>query len=601
MADALNYDAVQLFIQSARRAKVDFEPTVNDISFIVSICQRLQGMPLAIELIAAWVRTLTLKEIALEISQGLDLLTTSRRDIIERHKTIRAVFDHSWQMLDQKEQQIFSALAVFRGGFTRDAAEKVARANLLMLSVAIDKSLLRHSDSGYYDMHELIREYLLEKLSESREHEMAVHDLHCTYYADFMDNRTQQLKGGNQLQALDDINAEMANIRQSWLYGLQHKQYQKIDKYIEGLRIFHLYRAQFQNAHYLFDRAILLLESASEDSMSTDVARRRLHALVSNCMAMILIFLSDLQQSREILVEAIDTLNQIDAHTDLAVVLFNLAVLEDIEGDYQSAKEHLQISLATYQEINDEFGMAWVKDWLGVVAYRLGDYNEAKQLLQSSLDFRRKIGDRFGLAIVLAWLGKVNHLTSNFEESRHLLHESVELQIQQNSQWGIARALTDLGDVVCKQGDFVEAEQYISESIAMLRDLGDQYQLARAYTVAGNISTSLNDLHTAKQHFHNALQLVSEAGHSIDVFYTLLGIAQMMAIDNQLERAYSLVSMLLVYSDIPFEVRSATGQLKLTLEKTLDADMVDAHDEQSGSESLEQVVSQLVIDIQAQI
>ena len=142
---AEEYSAVALFVQSARRAQVGFELSAEERPWVARICQLVEGMPLAIELAAAWVRLLSCREIAQEIERNLDFLSTSARDLPERHRSMRAVFDHSWQMLSAEEQRVLRALSVFRGGFLREAAEQVTGASLSLLSALVTRSLVHRT------------------------------------------------------------------------------------------------------------------------------------------------------------------------------------------------------------------------------------------------------------------------------------------------------------------------------------------------------------------------------------------------------------------------------------------------------------------------
>ena len=155
--------AVALFVQSARRAKAGFALRAGDEPAVAHICRLVEGMPLAIELAASWVRMLSCQEIAREIEHNLDFLVASTRDLPERHRSLWAVFDHSWKLLSGEEQRELSQLSVFRGGFTRQAAEAVAGASLAALSSLVTKSLVRRAsaldDLTYYDLHELVRQY----------------------------------------------------------------------------------------------------------------------------------------------------------------------------------------------------------------------------------------------------------------------------------------------------------------------------------------------------------------------------------------------------------------------------------------------------------
>src|SRR4030095_13940782 len=155
--DLESNSAAALFIRRAKQTRIDFTPSDEDVKSHVRICRLVDGLPLGLELAATWVRILSVNEIAQEIERNIDFLTTGARDIPPRHRSIRAVCDYSWEMLTVEEQRTLRQLAVFSGGFTRNAAEQVAGAQLPQLSALVDKSLLRHTDlqAGWYDFHEL--------------------------------------------------------------------------------------------------------------------------------------------------------------------------------------------------------------------------------------------------------------------------------------------------------------------------------------------------------------------------------------------------------------------------------------------------------------
>jgi predicted ATPase/DNA-binding XRE family transcriptional regulator len=156
---AENYSAVALFVQCAQRVKTRFMLTAEDLAMVTRICTMVEGVPLAIELAAAWVRTLSCREIAEEIEQNLDILFTSARDMPERHHSIQAVFDHSWNLLSEQERQVLARLSVFRGGFTRLAAEQVTGASLAILSSLVSKSLVQRNDTEGYNLHDILHQY----------------------------------------------------------------------------------------------------------------------------------------------------------------------------------------------------------------------------------------------------------------------------------------------------------------------------------------------------------------------------------------------------------------------------------------------------------
>jgi len=164
--DLMAYSAIQLFVDRVQRVRSDFSLEVERET-VVEICRLVRGMPLAIELAAAWAKTLPTAQIAQEIRRNIDFLASTLHDVDPRHQSLRAVFDTSWQLSSPEEQQALQRLSVFRGGFGLSAAEQVAGASPRLLAKLIDKSLLNHLTAGRYEMHELLRQYVAEQLSKS--------------------------------------------------------------------------------------------------------------------------------------------------------------------------------------------------------------------------------------------------------------------------------------------------------------------------------------------------------------------------------------------------------------------------------------------------
>ncbi len=188
-----DYNSVMLFIKTAQRIKADFQVTVDERLPLVRTCQLVEGVPLAIKLAAAWVGVLSCREIAQEIQANMDFLTTSIRDIPERHRSIRATFDHSWKLLSDEERQALCQLAVFRGGFDRKAAHEIAGASLNLLASLNAKSLVRRAESGRYDLHEVIRQYALSHLNDDPCCP-GTNERYCDYYLKLVREREKMLQ-----------------------------------------------------------------------------------------------------------------------------------------------------------------------------------------------------------------------------------------------------------------------------------------------------------------------------------------------------------------------------------------------------------------------
>jgi predicted ATPase len=213
-------DALKLFEYNARHLRPDWQISEHNLSALQQICAQVEGMPLGIELAAAWMDTLSPQEIAQEISASIDILVSSLQDIPERHRSMNAMLETTWQRLDEKLQTVFMNLSVFRGGFTREAAQFVAGMALQNLQVLIDKALIRRDGDGRFSIHELLRQFAEQKLQS---HNLAdeIQAAHLQYYADFIQEREIDIKGRRQLEGLKDFDADFENVRAAWQFAAE--------------------------------------------------------------------------------------------------------------------------------------------------------------------------------------------------------------------------------------------------------------------------------------------------------------------------------------------------------------------------------------------
>src|SRR5512135_2553797 len=217
--------AVLLFTQCAVRARNNFALEAGEYEAVVRVCQLVEGMPLGIELAASWVRVLSCQEIAREIESNLDFLATPMRRIPERHRSLRAVFEHSWSLLPSSERELLRQLAVFQGGFRREAAELVAGATLSGLMALVDKSLVRRTQSGRYDLHEVVRQYALAHLAEDPRGEAAVRERHSEFYLGLVKAREKTSHGAAQAETMRELTDEIDNIRAAWDWAVKHEKF----------------------------------------------------------------------------------------------------------------------------------------------------------------------------------------------------------------------------------------------------------------------------------------------------------------------------------------------------------------------------------------
>ena len=462
-ADAVQYSAVKLFLQGARRAQPGFELTDENLGGVVDVCRVVEGMPLAIRLAAAWVEMLSPQEIAAEISQGIDFLETGLHDVPERQRSMRAVFDHSWNLLAEREREVLQALSVFRGGFTREAAQEVTGASLRELMALVNKSLLQRTSTGRYEVHELLRQYAADKLGASGEVN-AARDAHSVYYARFLNHREEDLKGRRQLGALDEIEADLENVRTAWIWALEQKNYTTTDQMLRSLGWFCAYRSRYQEYRELFQQAREQLAPGPADEPHSVWGRILLagfharHGEVDR---------AQIERGLAIVQDAGDPEATVVGLRFLGEIALN-------DGDYAEALSCFERSLAICRDLNDSFNVAGALYELAET-YRLsGQPGKALGFARQSLELSREIGDRFWAASSLVNTGVIAFYTGNYTEAEGYLREANTIYREMGYRAGIASSNVVLSKLAHIRGDHDKGRALAEEALEIATDIGSK-------------------------------------------------------------------------------------------------------------------------------
>jgi predicted ATPase/transcriptional regulator with XRE-family HTH domain len=444
---AAEYSAVALFVHSAKRAQVGFELRAEERPWVARICQSVEGMPLAIELAASWVRLLSCQEIAQEIERDVDFLSASARDMPERHRSMRAVFDHSWKLISDEERRALSRLSVFRGGFRREAAEQVAGGSLTLLSALISKSLAQPVADGRFDLHELVRQYAEAYLdTESESHGMApghpnsfaARKAHATYYLALVEQAAPQLFGPEQAAWLQRLEHEHDNIRAALAWLLKADDRDATWRAEAALRLTGPL-ARFWYGHH-FDEGRRWLEQ----SLTAEAAL------------------------------AIRVPPSVRA-TALGTAAWLLAATR---SDYDQAQVFLCESLALFWKAQDTDGTADSLDTCGDVAWLQGDYAQAKAFYEESLALRRASGVKFKIALSLLSLGNAVVEGGDYAQAHQLYEESLALCRELGDERSTALALYGMGLVAVERNEGQQATLHLREALALFNKLRNDLDVA---------------------------------------------------------------------------------------------------------------------------
>lgn len=500
------YAAVQLFLQCARQSWANFAPGA-DLPWIARICQLVEGLPLGIELAATWVQMLSCREIATEIERNLAFLASPLRDTPPRHRSLRAVFEHSWQLLSTVEQQALATLTIFRGGFRKEAAQAIAGASILQLAQIMHKSLLRREANGRYTLHELLRQFVSE--ISSSDTTQATVARHAAYYLTHLVQQEARLETAQRRNALDAIGEEIDNVRAAWTWAVTQGRAAELAQAAPSLYTFFMARNWFVEGDSMLQQAATRLVT-----VGSQPAEQAAYAKVSARQALLACQIGQVQLAQQALQNSLTIAAQQGDHAEGAFCQLGLATVALRQGNYAAAQAAASASLQHYQQLGNTFGSAQALNILGDAARILGQYDVAtnslhaalalaqtSQLLEVEADSRRMLGS-------ICWnQGDYTGAQVHYEQARQLYGDGRVVHRQ-----GEADAFNQLGFVAWSLGDYVVANQRFQQALHSFRQIGDRQGEGRAVDGLGRVAERQGNYQEAYRYYEQALQISRAIG-----------------------------------------------------------------------------------------
>jgi predicted ATPase/DNA-binding XRE family transcriptional regulator len=464
-----NYSAVTLFLQCARQLKADFEVLPEERLSLARVCQLVEGTPLAIELAAAWVDMLSLEEIVHEIDSNMDFLSNPLRNVPERHRSLRAVFDHSWKLLTYEERHVLCRLAVFQGGFLRPAAERVAGASLPILKSLLSKSLLQRRENWRYDLHALIREFALEKLQDFGYLE-ETRQQHLAYFGSLAEEARKVLRSEQLAEWLNRIEQEHNNIRAAleWAFS-EAASSERVEKGLELVASID----RFWPARGHIREGINWLRRGLQANNTASLARAK----------------------------ALRTAGWLYNHGE----------------DKQTAILLLQESVAISRQLNEEICQANALDTLGDVACRFGDFAESRDYYAESLEIYRRRGDPLSIGFSLASAGRLYVDYGYLLEAEQLLMEGLPLLMSASDLRGRAYCINSLGRLALFKGDIKLAASRFRQSLHLNYELGYIVDITECLCELAVVDAIAGDERTATRLWSAAAAIQKKIGVTFPV------------------------------------------------------------------------------------
>lgn len=512
LADWSSYSALQLFRQCARRIQPDFILTTTNLSAVIDVCRMVDGMPLGIVLAASWLDTLSPLGIVKEIQRDLDFLAVDMRDSPKRQRSLRAAFNHSWQLLGEREQEIFRQLSIFRGGFTREAAKAITGAQLRDLQALVNKSLLTLTPGSRYEIHELLRQFAAERLANSPEEERSVRDRHSHNYCDFLHQQAENWHTARQLDTLNEVTTEADNMQLAWQWALEHDEWRWLSQAMDSWSWYHDWRGRFTEGESFCQAVIHKIEGLQADGELISAERLRLWAKALTWQGRfsmaIEIALRRLQQGLALL--AREELGDHDIRFEQA--LAHLAIGEKCYSlDRQRARQHYNKSLALFRELDSAWGIAEGLTDLGLLDWATGDYPSALARTQASLAMNQERGDLRGEVRSMDTLAWIHQHLGHLEEAERLRRKVIDLCQQLEERSSLVLYLADLSITLIWQGKFEESLKWAEKGLTLCMEDSRSDMEGYARLAIGMSLLFSGQYERARRELESALMLVREA------------------------------------------------------------------------------------------
>jgi predicted ATPase/DNA-binding SARP family transcriptional activator len=642
-ADIERYGSIHLFNQSSARVRGDLPLADGNAAQVAQICRMLAGVPLAIELASTWVRTMAIDEIAQQIQQDMDFLATGQRDIDPRHRSLRAVFEHSWSLLPEAERKIFSGLSVFQGEFSSAAAVEILGAEGQLLAVLADKSLLRRASEDRYELHRVLWQFAAEKLAKDLGMERQAHLAHCLYYTDFIAAREHLFDGPRIREALAELKPETENIRAAWTWALDQRLVKPIARALRGFCRYHELRSWFLEIERELNRAaeVLVELGASEDPQGAAGQVKDISILLGKVWGWQGVFSGRLglpdDAGKLLLAKGLALLKFFGVQAESAEFLRWLAVFESQAGDFGKTEKHLRDSLEIAQEVGDGWLIAESQYELAFTAYLQANHDMGKEYCQKSLAFYRRRDDLAGAGKVLSALGLIATSQSDFMRAEEYLQESLKYfqdfgdkyraggvinnlgllyfrtgayhkaescfeechaTFQEfHEPYGVALSLYNWGRVAHRQGEYDQARELHEAALSIRQEMGNSYLMGISHFYLGKAQLAQGNLNDAEVNFVSALEASQDSDNIYLRLQMLLGLAEIAGKKNDVKRALKLVNFALDHPESrkhigDFPVEEEGSALLKTLMPALSAEEVETLRSKAEVETLDSLINE---------
>lgn len=558
-ADLMAYSSVRLFVESARLVEPTFRLEGNETA-VRRICTLVQGMPLALELAAAWVQVMDCAAIVTEINRSLEFLSRSPQDKPERHQSMTAIFDYAWQLLAPAERKALGQMAVFRGPFSLEAAMTVAEATPLTLARLLDRSLVQRSRDGLYELHKLLAQFV--DRQTAGQHTAAARR-HSKYYLNLVVGQQKAFHGPQPRLAVAALMPYLDNIRRAWHWAIEQGDETTIEGSVEGLGGFYQTAALLQEGETMFAEAIsrfgrltslliwraTFLEKQGRHQEAIEQARiaelqagdnEAMRAAVYSLLGKLLPHEGRFEEAVIYQKRAIDYYRTTGELERLAQSLRRMSIICWRATDYKQALYYCEQAIPWHRALGDKGGLAQLYSSLGGIYWEQGEVTQALAGIEQARELYEAVEDNVGLATVSGNLSILYAHLGQYESALAASQQAVEISQEIGDRYGLAMDLSNQGSILLAMQEFDRSLDCYLRAIIIETELGNQWGVAYHQAGAADVFLAKGDDETALTYFEQALPVLLAHGAPYYALSPILGKAEILYRRGDLEAARAL-------------------------------------------------------------
>ena len=525
---AQRFPAVQKFVQSANYFKPGFSLTDENVGDVIQICRLVQGVPLAIEIAASYITKYSCNHIAAEILHDPSFLTTEFRDFPIAHRSIEAVFDHSWNLLSSDEKAALARLTIFPEAFDLEAASSVALVSPTSIQKLLDFSLLYRQEQDTYEIWSLMRPFAFKKLEDSEFSGIEQSNLKRTYinyYLYYLASFSHKIVGSDPDHVIDLIQHRLHHIHCAWKWALEDNEYEVISRSLDCLGYFYEYVGQFDNGLLIMNET--LDSPIFQDDLS--ITTTQLIDILIRLLVWKAHFLYKLginEESFKTAQKALSLSHQYGLKKNRALSEAQLSRSLLTKGLFYNANFYLRGVIEKFQALDDQRELAHAYEQMGSLLLWIGNYDQAETYLQKALSLSMRLDDRAFTAQTLSKIAGIYIELGDLEAAQDYLQDADACYKALEHPLGKTCFWLNEAAALVEKGDYDMALALNQQALELVGELSYKYGLAELLAQRGKIFFEKDDLDSALSYYFKSIKIEKESDRQLNIGRLMIHIGE---------------------------------------------------------------------------